>query len=482
LTFFGHPRGLATLFFTEYWERFSYYGMRALLILFMTASLSSGGLGFDVPKAAAIYGIYTASVYLAALPGGLLVDRLVGQRRGVFVGGSIIALGHFTMAIRSELAFYLALVLIVTGTGVLKPSVTAMVGALYPDGGAQRDAGFSIFYMGINLGASVAPIVTGFLGQRIDWHLGFGVAGLGMVLGLVQYRLGANHLGVAGVRVSRPDDARAWWTLALGASALVILVALMVSVGRERFQIPIGDVANAGGPIILIVVLVYFLLAVSRRDLTSAEKRQLGAIGVFFVFSAVCWSALEQAGSTLNLFAQRHTALSVLGFAMPASWLQSVTPILIIGLSPVFAWLWVAMAQRQLEPSSLGKFTAGLCSIGLGFGVMVLASMRAANGRLVSPWWLVAVYLLHAVGELSFSPVGYSLVTKLSPPVMVSQLLGIWLTSIALGNLIASRVAGQVGLLPLPQLFGLVAAATVGAGMLLLAMSSPIRRLTGAIR
>jgi POT family proton-dependent oligopeptide transporter len=464
------------------WERFSYYGMRALLILFMTASVSNGGLGFDVPKSAAIYGIYTASVYLAALPGGLLVDRLIGQRRGVFVGGSIIALGHFTMAVRSETAFYVALVLIVVGTGVLKPSVTAMVGGLYPDGGARRDAGFSIFYMGINLGASVAPIVTGFLGQRVDWHLGFGVAGLGMVLGLVQYHFGGKYLGAVGVRVQRPDDTRAWRKVSIALGVVAILVAWLIVGSDAGFPIGIADVADAGGLIILVAVVAYFLLAFSRRDLTRAEKRQLGAIGVFIVFSAVCWSALEQAGSTLNLFAQQNTELSVLGFAMPASWLQSVTPILIISLSPVFAWLWVAMAQRRLEPTSLGKFTAGLCAIGLGYGVMVLASMRAAGGRLVSPWWLVAVYLLHAIGELSFSPVGYSLVTKLSPPSMVSQLLGVWLTSIALGNLIASRVAGQVGLLPLPQLFGYVALATVGAGMLLLALASPIRRLTGAIR
>jgi proton-dependent oligopeptide transporter, POT family len=482
LTFFGHPRGLATLFFTEYWERFSYYGMRALLILFMTAPVSNGGLGFDVPRAAAIYGLYTAFVYLAALPGGLLVDRLFGQRRGVFIGGSIIALGHFTMAIRSESTFYVALVLIMAGTGVLKPAVTAMVGALYPDGGARRDAGFSIFYMGINLGASVAPIITGFLGQRVDWHLGFGVAGLGMVMGLVQYQLGAKYLGVAGLRASRPEDVRAWGKLAFVAAVLVIGGAWFTQIEIDRLPVSFGDVANAGGPIILVVVLVYFALAFTRRDLTMQDKRQLGAIAVFFIFSAVCWSALEQAGSTLNLFAQRNTDLSVLGFDMPASWLQSVTPILIISLSPVFAWLWVALARRGLEPTSLGKFVMGLSSIGLGFGLMVLASLRAAGGHMVSPWWLAGTYLLHALGELSFSPVGYSLVTKLSPASMVSQLLGVWLTSIALGNLIASRVAAQVGVLPLPQLFGSVAVATTGAGVLLLAMSSRVRRLAGAVR
>jgi POT family proton-dependent oligopeptide transporter len=357
-----------------------------------------------------------------------------------------------------------------------------MVGALYPDGGARRDAGFSIFYMGINLGASVAPIVTGFLGQRIDWHLGFGVAGLGMVLGLVQYQLGAKHLGVVGLRASRPDDVRSWGKLAFVAAVLVVGGAWFTQIDTDRLPLSFGDVANAGGPIILVVVLAYFALAFTRRDLTMQDKRRLGAIAVFFVFSAVCWSALEQAGSTLNLFAERHTDLSVSGFEMPASWLQSVTPILIISLSPVFAWLWIALARRGLEPTSLGKFVAGLWSIGLGFGLMVLASLRAADGRLVSPWWLVATYLLHALGELSFSPVGYSLVTKLSPASMVSQLLGVWLTSIALGNLIASRVAAQVGAFPLPRLFGSVAVATAGAGVLLLALSSPVRRLAGAVR
>ena len=479
-TFFGHPRGLATLFLTEFWERFSYYGMRALLILFMTASTTNGGLGFDTTKAAAIYGLYTASAYLAALPGGMLVDRLLGQRRGVLVGGTIIALGHFTMAIHSETAFYLALILIVTGTGLLKPGVTAMVGELYPEGGARRDAGFSIFYMGINLGATVAPLITGFLGQRIDWHLGFGMAGVGMVLGLVQYQRGAKHLGTVGTRDAQPADARRWRALLLGGvMPIVIAIAGIVTM---RVQLPIVWMADIGGIVIVLVTAVYFIVAFRRPDLSRHEKRHLGAIAVFFVFSAACWSALEQAGSSLNLFAQRNTDLTVFGFAMPASWLQSVAPSLIIMLAPVFAWLWVTLSKTDREPTTHAKFVWGLLFISVGFALLAAASHRAASGQLVSPLWLVGTYLFHTLGELSFSPVGYSLVTKLSPQSMSSQLIGVWLTSISLGNLMAGRIAGQIGAWPMPQLFGAVAMGVLVAAVVLFTLKTPVRRLMGDVR
>jgi len=479
-TFLDQPRGLATLFLTEFWERFSYYGMRALLILFMTASVADGGLGFDTVKAASIYGLYTASAYLAALPGGMLVDRLLGQRRGVLVGGTIIALGHFTMAIHSDTAFYMALLLIVTGTGLLKPSVTAMVGELYPEGGARRDAGFSIFYMGINLGATVAPLITGYLGQRIDWHLGFGIAGLGMVCGLVQYQRGAKHLGNVGHRRSQPGDARRWRALWLGG--VVPIVIVIVAVVTMRVPLPLVWMADVGGVVIVLVTTTYFVIACRRPDLTRREKQHLGAIAVFFVFSATCWSALEQAGSSLNLFAQRNTDLTLLGFAMPASWLQSVAPFLIIVLAPVFAWLWIALSKTHREPTTHGKFVWGLVSISLGFALLTIAAGRAASGQLVSPLWLVGTYLLHTLGELSFSPVGYSLVTTLSPRSMSSQLIGVWLTSISLGNLMAGRIAGQIGTWPMPQLFGTVTVGVLVAAAVLVALRSPIRRLMGDVR
>jgi proton-dependent oligopeptide transporter, POT family len=419
-------------------------------------------------------------VYLAALPGGWVVDRLLGQRRSVLAGGAIIALGHFTMAVPGEAPFFAALALIVIGTGLLKPGVTAMVGGLYPGGGARRDAGFSIFYMGINLGAAAAPVVTGWLGQRVDWHLGFAAAGTGMVLGLVQYVRGARHLGDVGLRPARPASPaatrRALVGLAGVAAALVLLTA------ARPVRLPVADLAAAGSAIIAGVALAWFAAVLLRPGLPRAEKRQVGAIGVFFVFSAVCWSALEQAGSSLNLFAQRHTDLDVLGWPVPASWFQAVLPALIIVLAPVFAWLWVTLSARGREPGTPAKFVAALWLIAAGFGVMVLAALRVEGGGLASPAWLLVAYLLLTLGELSFSPVGYSVVTALSPARMTSQLIGVWLTSIALGNLIAGQLAGLGAALPPARLFGLVALGAVGAGVALLAVRRPLAGLMGAVR
>jgi POT family proton-dependent oligopeptide transporter len=470
----GHPPALVTLSLTEFWERFSYYGMRALLILYLTAPAAAGGLGWSTGDAAALYGIYTASAYLAALPGGWLVDRVFGQRVAVVIGGLTIASGHFAMAVPGMAGFFPGLILIVLGTGVLKPAVTSMVGVLYPEGGARRDAGFSIFYMGINLGAAVAPLVTGYLGQRIDWHLGFGVAGLGMVLGLVQYLVGARHLDAIPAARPAPAERPSALRLAfLGGAAAVGLGAVWYLTGT------LARLANVATVIIVVATAGFFVTTFADRGLGAGERRRAAAIGVFFLFSAVCWSALEQAGSSLNLFAQRHTDLDLAGFAMPASWLQSVLPTLVIVLAPVFAWLWVALARRGWEPSPPLKFAAALGLIGLGFLVMAVASTRIGGGSLVSPGWLVLAYFLLTLGELSFSPVGYSLVTALSPGRMKSQFIGVWLTSIALGNLIAGQLATLLETLTMTRLFGAIAAGTAGAAGLLLAIAGPLRRLAG---
>ncbi|CAN5482614.1 peptide MFS transporter [soil metagenome] len=485
--FFGHPRGLATLFFTELWERFSYYGMRALLILFMTAAVTDGGLGFDAATAGAIYGLYTAGVYLAAMPGGWVADRLIGQRRAVLWGGIVIALGHFSMAIPGLTTFYLGLALIVIGTGLLKPNISTMVGELYPgDAGARRDAGFSIFYMGINLGAFIAPLVTGYLGEKIDWHLGFGAAGVGMVLGVVQYVLGGRHLGEAGLY---PNAAREEGTATSRGSlmlagmlggVLVLFLVMLQAFGVVDLTTAVG-LASAGGIIIVTLALLYFGFMYVAGGLDAVEKKRLVVIAVLFVFSAIFWSGFEQAGSSLNLFAERLTDRVILGWEMPASFLQSVNSIFIITLAPVFAWLWVWLSRRRMEPSSPAKFSVGLIFLGLGFVVMVVASMRVASGVQVSPSWLVLTYLLHTIGELCLSPVGLSTVTKLAPHRMVGQMMGVWFMSISLGNLIAGQVAGQFETLPLPQLFGAVVATTAGAGIILALFVRPIRRLMGGV-
>jgi POT family proton-dependent oligopeptide transporter len=479
--FFGHPRGLATLFFTEFWERFSYYGMRALLILFMTAAVTKGGLGYDDATAGAIYGLYTMAVYLLALPGGWVADQILGQRRSVFLGGCIIALGHFSMAVHSEAFFYLGLALIVFGTGLLKPNVSTMVGELYPEGGARRDAGFSIFYMGINLGAFLAPLVCGYLGEKINWHWGFAAAGLGMVAGLVQYSLGGRHLGQAGLRPNAPENPAARRrNLAVLAGGLVAL-ALLVG-AAWGFGLTVKAIAGVAGVIIATIAIVYLMFQLVAGGLDATEKKRMIVIFVLFVFSALFWSGFEQAGSSLNLFAQRLTDRHLFGWDMPASFLQSVNPILIIALAPVFAWLWVALSKRNVEPSAPAKFSLGLILLGLGFGVMVLAAIRTVGQtQQVGPHWLVLTYLFHTCGELCLSPVGLSTVTKLAPHRKVGQMMGIWFMSIAFGNLIAGQVAGRFGSLPLPQIFGAVFATTAGAGLILALFIKPIRRLMSGV-
>ena len=430
----GHPRGLATLFFTEMWERFSYYGMRAFLILYMTAPAAAGGLGFADRDAASIYGTYTGSVWGAAILGGLVADRFLGAYRSVLVGGVIIALGHVALVFKDLPFFYLGLGLIVVGTGLLKPSVSTMVGGLYPDGDARRDAGFSIFYMGINLGAFLGPFIAGYLAQRVDWHLGFGCAAVGMTLGLVQYVLGKRHLQPAIERLSsRPA-------------------------------------AGAAAP------------AASETGLTASEWKRIGAIFVFFVFASIFWGAYEQAASTLSLFGDRYTRHEVFGVGFPSSWYQTVQPISVIILAPIFAWLWLRLGRH--EPSSPAKFAFGLVFVGLSFLMLVPAAsmVQSGDGIRVSPWWLIAALFVTEFGELCVSPVGLSLITKLSPVRLVGLMMGVWFLANAAGNKLAGWAAGFLGTVPPTEIFGTVAAIAIGAGVVMFLLVRPMRAMMGGVR
>jgi POT family proton-dependent oligopeptide transporter len=426
-----------TLFFTEMWERFSYYGMRAFLILYMTAPATAGGLGFADGDAASIYGTYTGSVWAAAILGGLAADRLLGQYRSVLIGGIIIALGHFTLAFKALPFFYTGLSLIVVGTGLLKPNVSTLVGSLYEAGDTRRDAGFSIFYMGINLGAFIGPLVAGYLAQRVDWHIGFAAAGVGMTAGLIQYVVGKERL--------RP------------------------ALDRLAKQPAVGPATSAGPA------------AGGGSVLTPEEWKRIGAVVVFFVFAALFWGAYEQAGSTLNLFADRYTRLSMFGFSFPSSWFQSVPALFVIVLAPIFAWLWVRLGPK--EPSSSAKFALGLLSAGLAFLLLVPASSMAQSGPgiLVSPWWLIGVYFIEVVGELCLSPVGLSVVTKLAPARIVGLMMGVWFLSNAVGNKLAGWSAGFFSSLPLPTLFGTVAAVMLVSAAVLAVLSQPVRKLMGGV-
>ncbi len=477
--FADHPRGLTTLFFTEMWERLSYYGMRALLVLFMVDQVQKGGLGLTDETANAIYGLYTAAVYLAALPGGWLADRLLGAQRAVWIGGILIACGHFVLGIPTVQTFFLGLILVVLGTGLLKPNVSAMVGAIYPEGGGRRDAGFTLFYLGINVGAALGPLVCSSLGENVNWHYGFTAAGIGMVAGLVQFRWTRHHLGEAGLRPPHPPrDVRPLWAivgLVLAALATVTVLA-MAGVWRPDPMRLAGHTAL----VILGLAAAYFLWAFTAAGLTSTEKKRVLAILLLFIASAMFWSGFEQAGSSLNLFAERHTVRVLAGKEIPAGWFQSLNAVFVITLAPFAAALWMHLSRRGRQPPLVAKMAFGLILLAAGFLVLVFGSRQALASGPVWPTWLITTYLLHTIGELALSPVGLSSVTKLAPARLTGQMMGIWFLATSLGNLIAGLLASSVtgdATAAMPDRFLQVVMTAGGTGLLLLLLIKPVRRL-----
>ena len=448
--FFGHPPGLSTLFFVEMWERFSFYGIRPLLILYMIEGLREGGFGFDRPYAAAIVGIYASCVYLTSLPGGWIADRLLGLRRAIWYGGILIALGHLSIALSAFLShstFFLGLVLIVLGTGLLKPNISAIVGDLYPEGGARRDAGFSVFYMGINVGATFAPLITGFLRVQYGWHIGFGAAGVGMLIGLITFRIRAKDtLGDLGTMATgTPAQQQTARIFLWGLAAVIATVIVLVMTGVMPFN-PLV-VAPWMAKVIAAMALTYFAYLFFGAGLSTDEKKRIGVIIVLFFGAVVFWAAFEQAPTSLNLFAKEFTNRNLFGIEVPPETLQSVNSFMVIVFSPIFAWLWVYLSKRGINPSSPTKFTWALVLAGLGFGIMLIAANKViAGGAAVrlSMLWLSASYLLQTFGELSLSPVGLSSMTKLAPRRFVGQMMGVWFMAAALGNLIAGLVGGNI--------------------------------------
>jgi proton-dependent oligopeptide transporter, POT family len=480
--FFGHPRGLSTLFFTEMWERFSYYGMRALLLLYMTAPLTAGGLGFDAAQGGAIYGLYTSMVYLATLPGGWVADRLIGPRRAVLYGGVLIAAGHFSMAAAALSMFYVGLFLIVIGTGLLKGNVSVVVGKLYAPGDNRRDAGFSIFYMGINLGAFIAPLICGYLGQQINWHLGFAAAGVGMTLGVVQYVLGSRNLGDAGLLPApgTPQQVAKWRRQGKIAGSVLAALVLIVGVGGYTGLVPISarQVADGAGVFLLLVIVGFFGWLYSSSEWTVEERKRLYVIGVLFLAASLFWSVFEQAGSTLNLFADRNTDNHMFGYAFPSSWYQSINSLFLIVFAPVMAWVWIKLAAKGKDPSAPTKFAWGLVLVGLGFAILIPPAQ--ASAQLASPMWLTATYFLHTIGELVLSPVGLSAMTVLAPTRIGGLMMGVWFLATSVGNFIGGRVSGLYESFPLPSLFGAVAGFAIAAGLILMIASPAMRKLLPA--
>ena len=434
----GHPRALGLIFVVEMWERVSYYGMRAILVLYLVNALH-----WDAVRAAGLYGTYTMAVYLSSLPGGYLADRWIGTRRSLVVGGVLIAAGHFSLALPSLTTFYAGLALIVVGTGFFKPNSATIVGQMYRPGDARRDGGFTIYYMGVNVGAFIGPLVCGGLAQsdRFGWHWGFAAAGVGMVLGLATYFWGRDRylpgigLGVehaAARQAARETGGKATLHGAIGATAGA-LVALALS-GASPIAIAIGALVGA-------------TFGVTFLGTHGAERKRVIALFILVFFVIFFWAAYEQAGSSMNLFADKNTDLRLGGFEVPSSWFQSVNPFAILVFAPLFAALWQRLGARGRDPSTPLKMVLGLFLLGVGFLFMLAGGKRADAGVLVSPWWLTLAYLFHTLGELCLSPVGLSYVTKLAPARFASLLMGAWY----LANAAANKVAGALaGLTPLP--------------------------------
>jgi proton-dependent oligopeptide transporter, POT family len=490
--FFGHPTGLSTLFFTEMWERFSYYGMRAILVFYMTKSFAEGGMALDEKYAGIIYATYVSSVWYLPLPGGWLADRIFGARRAVLIGGIVIACGHYCMAINSQLTFFAGLVLIACGTGLLKPNISAMVGQLYSDDDKRRDAGFSIFYMGINLGAFLSPLVVGWLAQsgwfrnfissmgfnpNSSWHWGFGAAGVGMTLGVIQYLLGRRKLEGIGEKPKFTKAEESGPT-----DYLTLILALVGGVAGVALGLSLGDAGWVSALFPGVVGFFAGYLAGILRWLSGEELRRVWVIFILFLFSILFWMTYEQAGSSLSLFADRLTRTTIFGWSFPSSWFQSVPAIFVIILAPIIGAVWQRLANRQ--PSSPGKFTIGLFFAGIAFVVIAFASTLTVSGR-VSPMWLVIVYFLQTIGELCLSPVGLSTVTKLSPARMVGLMLGVWFLSISIGSYIAglsTRFFEGNDPSVLTRAFGVFAGITLLAAIILAVLTPLIKRMTPRAR
>lgn len=489
-----HPSGLYSLFFTEMWERFSYYGMRALLVLYLTSAVLKGGFGLDRASALEVYAIFTGLVYLTPIAGGFLADKLLGQRKSIYIGGLLMALGNFTLAMSvgaqgaeavadgRQWLLNLGLGLLIAGNGFFKPNISTMVGGLYEENDIRRDSGFTLFYMGINLGAFLAPLIAGSLGEIYGWQYGFSASGIGMLLGLVVFAFTQGVLANVGMppkydksvlRLQTRDyiDVAIW---VVGVAALVYgVLALFGSMSQRTYDAVTNGIFLVGGVAVLYVV--------GTNTKGSDQWSRVAVIAILCFFNIFFWAGFEQAGGTFNLFAEQNTDRTVGGFTIPTTWFQSINAFAIFTLAPLFAMLWIFLSKRNLNPNIPAKFGYGLLLLGLGFVVMYIANNKAQGGTLVSPLWLVAVYVLHTVGELFLSPIGLSMITKLSPPKIVSLMMGLWFTSIALANYMAGILESLLHRFEMNLFLFLVMTSTLG-GLVMLALSPILKKMMRGVK
>ncbi|MEE9294902.1 MAG: peptide MFS transporter [Phycisphaerae bacterium] len=467
--FLGHPVGLYVLFFTEMWERFSYYGMRALLIFYMTKALQ-----YSDQFATGTYGAYTGLVYATPLIGGMLADRFLGYRKAIIIGGVLMAIGEFALAFPNTVVFYTALALLIVGNGFFKPNISTLVGKLYPSGDERRDGAFTIFYMGINIGAFLTPLVCGYIGETYGWHYGFLLAGVGMVLGLCIFVMWGKHLGEHG---GPPKPEAFEQPYAFGLSRLSSLyLGIIICIPVIAILVYRPTWVQVSVPVIAAVFLIYIIYEMSRC--TPFERGRILVILVLVFFSITFWACFEQAGSSMSLFTDRLIDRHLFGWEIPASMFQSVNPLFIIVLAIPFSALWTWLGGRRMNPSSPLKFALALFQMALGFVAMVIAARRATEDGTAHMGWLILAYLLHTTGELCLSPVGLSMVTKLAPVRLGALLMGAWFLSNAFANVIGGAIAGLTGgEAGYERVFTMIVYVAGGLGVVLLLLTPILKRL-----
>ncbi|MFT8825951.1 MAG: peptide MFS transporter [Liquorilactobacillus mali] len=477
VTFLGHPRGLSTLFFTEMWERFSYYGMRAILLYYMYYAVDAGGLGFSKSLALSIMSIYGSLVYLSSVLGGFISDRVWGSRRTVFVGGILIMLGHTVLATPfGKLALFISIALIVVGTGLLKPNVSEMVGDLYQKGDARRDTGFNIFVFGINLGAFIAPIIVGYLGQKVNFHLGFSLAAIGMLIGLIQYYFDGNkYLSKDSLYPNDPIDPSELRTIIKKILLFVIVIALILTIMYLFNLLTISNVILLITIIAVLIPIYYFVVMLNSRKITKSERLHVWAYVPLFIASILFWSIEEQGAVVLAIFANEQTRLEFLGYSFPSSWFQSMNPLFIMIYAPIFAIIWTALGSKQ--PAAPSKFSYGLFFAGLSFLWMMLPGILFSTDTKVGPLWLIMSWALVIIGEMLISPIGLSATTKLAPKAFESQMMSLWFISDAVAQAFNSQLVRLYNEQNEVAYFGIVGAITILFGVVLLMFSSKIKKL-----
>lgn len=489
--FFGHPRPLKSLFFTEFWERFSFYGIRPLLIFYMAALVAEGGLGFDRATASAIVGIFGGCMYIAALPGGWLADHWLGQAKAVWYGSLLIACGHLCIALSAILgstAFFIGLLFIILGSGLFKTCISVLVGTLYKEKDPRRDGGFSIFYMGINMGSFCAPFITGLLKENMGWHWGFGIGGVGMLIALIIFKFSAlpnmekfekvnNITGNWRNPIALRKGVASWVTFSM------IIIAVLVFLIASGF-IPVNPITIAKSMTYIIggSVFLYFFYLFFFCHLNALDKSKLIVCLILFCAAAFFWAAFEQKPTSFNLFAQDYTNRQLFNWTMPATFFQSFNPLFIVLFAPLFSILWIKLAKNKIEPSSFIKFALGLICAGIGFSIMMFAAKNvlAGNGATVSPFWLISSILLLTLGELFLSPVGLSIMSSLAPQVIRGQVMGLWFAASSIGNLVAGLIGGHVSadqIGNLPTLFWRCAVALFIGAIVLLLLNKPVKSL-----